>query len=268
MAFGLIIIGDEILSGRRIDKHFPKVLELLSERGLQLGWAEYVGDEPERITATLKRTLASGDIVFCTGGIGATPDDHTRQCAAAALGVPLALHPQAREKIQERIADVAREAGIEPDYNAPENLHRLRMGEFPQGASIIPNPYNKIPGFSVRNTSGEGAHYFAPGFPVMAWPMFEWVLESHYADLFHRRAWAERSMLVFEAAESTLTPLMELIEAQFPLVKVFSLPHVGDEKTRRHIDLGVKGDPQQVEPAFEKMQEGLRQLQAEYQVNS
>ncbi|MFX5714137.1 molybdopterin-binding protein, partial [Acinetobacter baumannii] len=73
MAFGLIIIGDEILSGRRIDKHFPKVLELLSQRGLQLSWAEYVGDDPERITATLKRTLATGDVVFCTGGIGATP---------------------------------------------------------------------------------------------------------------------------------------------------------------------------------------------------
>jgi molybdopterin-biosynthesis enzyme MoeA-like protein len=267
MAFGLIIIGDEILSGRRIDKHFPKVLELLSERGLQLSWAEYVGDEPERITAALKRTLAGGDTVFCTGGIGATPDDHTRQCAAAALGVPLALHPDAKEKIRERIADTAREAGITPDYDAPENLHRLKMGEFPQGAAIIPNPYNKIPGFSVRNTSGQGAHYFAPGFPVMAWPMFEWVLETHYADLFHRRAWAERSMLVFESAESTLTPLMELIEAQYPLVKVFSLPHVGDENTRRHIDLGVKGDPDQVEPAFEKMQAGLRQLKAEFQIN-
>ncbi|NUU02551.1 competence/damage-inducible protein A [Herbaspirillum robiniae] len=267
MAFGLIIIGDEILSGRRIDKHFPKVLELLSQRGLQLSWAHYLGDEPEQITATLKRTLSGGDIVFCTGGIGATPDDHTRQCAAAALGVPLALHPEAKEKIRERIADTSREAGIEPNYDAPENLHRLKMGEFPQGASIIPNPYNKIPGFSVRNTSGEGAHYFAPGFPVMAWPMFEWVLETNYSELFHRRAWAERSMLVFEAAESTLTPLMELIEAEFPLVKVFSLPHVGDEKTRRHIDLGVKGDPDQVGPAFEKMQEGLRQLKAEFQIN-
>jgi len=267
MAIGLIIIGDEILSGRRVDKHFPKVLELLSARGLQLSWAHYLGDEPGHITDTLRRTLASTDIVFCTGGIGATPDDHTRQCAAAALGVPLMLHPEAREKIRERIGDTAREAGITPDFDAPENLHRLKMGEFPQGASIIPNPYNKIPGFSVRNTSGEGAHYFAPGFPVMAWPMFEWVLETHYADLFHRRAWAEKSMLVFEAAESTLTPLMELIEAEFPLVKVFSLPHVGDDKTRRHIDLGVKGDPRQVEPAFGAMQEGLRQLGAEFQVN-
>src|SRR5471030_3136484 len=142
MGFGVIIIGDEILSGRRTDKHLPKVIELLSARGLSLDWAEYVGDDPARITATLKRTFDSGDIVFCTGGIGATPDDHTRQCAAAALGVPLELHPQAREKIRERIADTARDAGLVVDYDTPDNLHRLKMGEFPQGADIIPNPYN------------------------------------------------------------------------------------------------------------------------------
>lgn len=264
MAIGLIIIGDEILSGKRVDKHFPKVLELLTARGLPLSWVEYVGDEPERITIKLKRTLASHDIVFCTGGIGATPDDHTRQCAAAALGVPLQLHPDARIKIQERIADTAREAGIIPDYGTPENLHRLKMGEFPLGSSIIPNPYNKIPGFSVPNVSGEGCHYFAPGFPVMAWPMFEWVLDTHYSHLFHQLAWAEKSVLVFDMPESTLTPLMEAIETEFPLVKVFSLPHVGDDQTRRHIDLGVKGEPGQVEEAFRKMESGLRALHAEF----
>jgi molybdopterin-biosynthesis enzyme MoeA-like protein len=265
MAIGLIIIGDEILSGKRLDKHFPKVLELLTARGLALSWVQYVGDDPERITATLKRSFASDDIVFCTGGIGATPDDHTRQCAAAALGVPLQLHADARSKIEERIADTAREAGITPVYDAPENLQRLKMGEFPLGASIIPNPYNKIPGFSVPNVSGQGCHYFAPGFPVMAWPMFEWVLDTHYTDLFHRIARAEKSVLVFDVPESTLTPLMEAIEAEFPLVKVFSLPHVGDAQTRRHIDLGVKGEPAQVEQAFSKMEQGLRALHAEFQ---
>jgi molybdopterin-biosynthesis enzyme MoeA-like protein len=265
MAIGLIIIGDEILSGKRLDKHFPKVLELLTARGLALSWVQYVGDDPERITATLKRSFASDDIVFCTGGIGATPDDHTRQCAAAALGVPLQLHADARSKIEERIADTAREAGITPVYDAPENLQRLKMGEFPLGAAIIPNPYNKIPGFSVPNVSGQGCHYFAPGFPVMAWPMFEWVLDTHYTDLFHRIARAEKSVLVFDVPESTLTPLMEAIEAEFPLVKVFSLPHVGDAQTRRHIDLGVKGEPAQVEQAFSKMEQGLRALHAEFQ---
>src|SRR5471032_1178517 len=106
MGFGMIIIGDEILSGRRTDKHLPKVIELLSARGLSLDWAEYVGDDRERITPTLKRAFASGDIVFSTGGIGATPDDHTRQCAAAALGVPLELHPEAAELIRARIKEM------------------------------------------------------------------------------------------------------------------------------------------------------------------
>ena len=197
MAFGVIIIGDEILSGRRIDKHLPKVIELLGARGLSLGWAEYIGDDPERITATLRRTFASGDIVFSTGGIGATPDDHTRQCAAAALGVPLELHPEAAKLIQERIRDMHPANAATPlDLNSPENLHRLNMGTYPQGASIIPNGYNKIPGFSIRQ------HHFVPGFPVMAWPMIEWVLDTQYAHLHHAMPHAEKSLLVFELPES------------------------------------------------------------------
>ena len=82
--FGLIIIGDEILSGKRQDKHLPKVIDLLKARGLGLAWARYVGDDRRQITAALKDAFASGDVVFSCGGIGATPDDHTRQCAAAA----------------------------------------------------------------------------------------------------------------------------------------------------------------------------------------
>ncbi len=264
MAFGLIIIGDEIMSGRREDKHFPKVLELLSARGLQLSWAEYLGDEPDRIIDVLSRTLSGNDIVFCTGGIGATPDDHTRQCAAAALGVPLILHPEAKDKIRERIADTAKAAGHLPQFDTADNMHRLKMGEFPEGADIIPNPYNKIPGFSVGNLSGTGRHYFVPGFPVMAWPMFEWVLTSHYADLFHKIAWQERSVLVYGVPESVLTPLMETIEMAFAGVKVFSLPHVGEDGVRAHIDLGVKGDPVLVAQAFLRMEEGLRSLHAEF----
>ncbi|WP_136418477.1 MULTISPECIES: molybdopterin-binding protein [Oxalobacteraceae] len=263
MAIGLIIIGDEILSGKRTDKHFPKVVELLNARGLQLSWAEYVGDDRERITSVLQRTFSSNDIVFSCGGIGATPDDHTRQCAAAALGVPLVLHPEAKARIQERIADMAREAGKEPDFSKPDMAHRLKMGEFPQGAEIIPNPYNKIPGFSVRH--GGGAHYFVPGFPEMAWPMIEWVLETQYPHLFQRVPRLEKAVLVYEIAESTLTPLMETIEAEFPQVKVFSLPSVGSATVRRHIELGVKGEPLQVNAAFEKMLNGLDAFKAEYQ---
>jgi molybdopterin-biosynthesis enzyme MoeA-like protein len=260
MAFGVIIIGDEILSGRRTDKHLQKVIELLTARGLALAWAEYVGDETERITATLRRSFASGDIVFSTGGIGATPDDHTRQCAAAALDVPLELHPEAAELIRQRIRDMHPAGSPQPvDLNAPDNLHRLNMGVFPRGASIIPNGYNKIPGFSI------GDHHFVPGFPVMAWPMIEWVLDTKYAHLHHQTPHAERSLYVFELMESTLTPLMEKIEADFPGVRVFSLPSVGDAEkggvfARRHIDLGVKGEPEAVAAAFVKLREGVHLL--------
>jgi molybdopterin-biosynthesis enzyme MoeA-like protein len=260
MAFGVIIIGDEILSGRRVDKHLPKVIQLLSARGLSLAWAEYIGDDPARITATLRRSFATGDVVFSTGGIGATPDDHTRQCAAAALAVPLELHPEAKVLIQERIREMHPANAPTPvDFYSPENLHRLNMGTFPRGASIIPNGYNKIPGFSV------GDHHFVPGFPVMAWPMIEWVLDTKYAHLHHSTPHAEKSLLVFELPESTLTPLMEKIEHDFPGVRVFSLPSVGDAErggiyARRHIDLGVKGEPEAVAAAFVKLREGVHLL--------
>ncbi|MDE2094939.1 MAG: competence/damage-inducible protein A, partial [Burkholderiales bacterium] len=125
MKFGLIIIGDEILSGKRADKHLPKVIELLGARGMGLSWARYVGDEPQRITADLKHAFESGDAVFSCGGIGATPDDHTRQCAAAALGVPLALHPQARALILERMRDTAAEQGVPFEPDRHDNVHRL-----------------------------------------------------------------------------------------------------------------------------------------------
>ncbi|MBC7414041.1 MAG: competence/damage-inducible protein A [Herminiimonas sp.] len=263
MAFGLIILGDEILSGKRGDKHFAKVLSILSARGLQLAWCDYLGDDPARITATLRRTLAADDIVFSCGGIGATPDDHTRQCAAGALGVPLLLHPEAKRRIQERMQDVARESGKPLDVNAADNVHRLKMGEFPLGADVIPNPFNKIPGFAVTGPGG-GRHYFVPGFPVMAWPMIESVLDTHHAHLFHQTAWFEQSVLVYDVAESTLTPLMESIEAEFPGARVFSLPSVGDDGTRRHIELGVKGDPVQAEAGFARMLAALDAMHAEY----
>jgi molybdopterin-biosynthesis enzyme MoeA-like protein len=258
MSIGLIIIGDEILSGKRVDQHFPKVVQLLAARGLQLGWAEFLGDDRARITATLKRTFASRDIVFSCGGIGATPDDHTRQAAAAALGLPLALHQGAKDSIQQRVRQVAEEKGQVADLDSEENRQRLHMAEFPQGSALIPNPYNSVAGFA------HGTHYFVPGFPVMAWPMIEWVLDTHYADLFNREPRAERSVLVYEAAEAALTPLMLELEAAWPRIKVFSLPSVGDAQTRRHIELGVKGDPVQCDAAFAHMCRQLDALNVEY----
>jgi len=245
---GLIIIGDEILSGKRADKHLPKFIEILAARGLQLAWAEYLGDDPVRITDSLQRAFASGDVVFSCGGIGATPDDHTRQCAGKALGRPLVLHPEAERLIRERMQDMAREQGVPYEPDRADNVHRLNMGVFPEGADIIPNPYNKIPGFRC-----EQRVHFLPGFPVMAWPMAEWVLDTHYADHFRSVAQVEKSIILFGAMESTLTPLMEHIEARHPAIKVFSLPSVDHPQWGRHIELGVKGEGPAVELAYTEL---------------
>lgn len=256
MSFGLIIVGDEILSGKRQDKHLAKVIELLSARGLELGWAIYVGDDRHRITAALRRAIEGGDPVFSCGGIGATPDDHTRQCAAAALGVGLELHPQARELILQRMREVAVEQGLAFEPDRADNIHRLQMGVFPVGAQIIPNPYNRIPGFSV------GELHFVPGFPVMAWPMIEQVLDTRYAHLHGRHRQTERSVIVFGAMEASLTHLMEAIEAEHPDIKVFSLPSVDHPQWGRHIELGVKGAEGASRQAYDSLKARLVQFGA------
>ena len=257
--FGLIVIGDEILSGRRQDKHLTKFIELLSERGLSLAWAKYVADDPEQITATLKESFANGDVVFSTGGIGATPDDHTRRSAASALNTSLLLHPIAREMIVGRIQAMAEDDPTKADLQLPENQHRFKMGEFPLGSEIIPNPYNQIPGFRIQE------HHFLPGFPVMAAPMMAWCLDTYYAQLFHLKNWRERSFIVPKGVESSLSPLMERIEAAFPGVKVFSLPSVGDPArggiyTQRHVELGIKGDANLLDVAWDALRSGTQGL--------
>ena len=260
MAIGLIIIGDEILSGKRQDAHFPAVLKMLAERGLQLDWAEYLGDDPQRLTSTFQRTMASGDIVFSCGGIGATPDDHTRQCAARALGLPLVLHPQGRRNIEERILELSAQAGVTADLGSAENQQRLQMAVFAEGATLIPNAYNKIAGFTL------GSHHFVPGFPVMAAPMIAWVLDNLYPHLFNQQPRSEHSVLLFGVAESAIAPLMEEIESTWTQVKAFSLPSVGDTQTRQHIELGVKGEPAPTGAAFARLCAALDAMEAEYRV--
>jgi len=218
---------------------------------MSLDWAQYLGDDREHLVAQLKLAFASGDLVFSCGGIGATPDDHTRQAAAAALGRELSLHPQARTLIWQRISEMAAEQGVTADPEHPDTLRRLEMGMFPTGAEIIPNPFNKIPGFSV------GTVYFAPGFPVMAHPMIESLLDGRYAHLHGSHAQTERSVIVFGAMEASLTPLMVEIEARFGDVKVFSLPSVDHPQWGRHIELGVKGAAAAVDAAYPHLLTGL-----------
>lgn len=236
MNIGAIIIGDEILSGKRTDKHFAKLAGLLAARGLRLSWVEYLGDDRARIAATLKRSFAAGDLVFSFGGIGNTPDDHTRQATAQALGVDLVLHPDAEREIQAR-------------FEGKADAIRLQMGTFPRGVEIVPNPFNRIPGFRVRD------HYFLPGFPQMAHPMAEWALDTFYAHLFHQHPTVEKAFLLTgpNCYESALMDLMEHIVAAYPTLRLFSLPSIGEDRQRRHLELGVEGEPALVDNAMDEI---------------
>jgi molybdopterin-biosynthesis enzyme MoeA-like protein len=235
-SIGALIIGDEILSGKRADKHLEHVIATLSARGLALAWARYEGDDRARLVALLRETFAAGDIVFAFGGVGATPDDHTRQAAAAALGVPLVRHPQALAEIEAR-------------FGKDAWPHRVLMADFPEGCTIIPNPVNRIASFSLRD------HHFFPGFPQMAWPMLDWVLATRYTALAAPPS-AERAIVVYGAGESQLLPVMEDNVARFPQLKLFSLPSFLPDGARR-IELGVRGDPALVDAAIAHLTAGV-----------
>jgi molybdopterin-biosynthesis enzyme MoeA-like protein len=241
---GLLIIGDEILSGKRQDKHFPKAIEILKARGLGLSWAMYLPDEPETIAAVLASTMARPDVVFSFGGIGATPDDHTRQCAAKAAGVALALHPDAKREIEAR-------------FGAEAYPKRIEMGVFPVGCRIIPNPYNRVPGFSF------GRHHFVPGFPEMAWPMMEWVLDNEYREFHRATPPVDVAIVVKDAGESQLIDLMNTCIARFPGPRLFSLPSF--TPAGRRIELGVKGEERLANEALEFLKQGVTALGFEWE---
>lgn len=236
--FGLFIIGDEILSGKRKDAHLSKVIALLKARGLQLSWAHFLGDVPDQITHLLRESMARGDVVLSFGGIGATPDDFTRQCAADAAGVAIERHTGAV-------------AEIEAQYGAVPNNKRLLMADFPKGADLIPNPVNGVSGFSINE------HYFVPGFPEMGHPMVEWVLDTYYQDLFHTIDYIEQSILVTEVGESDLIDLMNAMLAKHPEIQLFSLPR---SNQRRTTELGLKGPKAAVANAMAEMKTEMNNL--------
>jgi len=237
-SIGIYIIGDEILSGKRQDAHLNFVIQALKSRGLQLAWAHYLDDIPEQITSLLKASMQRGDIVFSFGGIGATPDDYTRQCAAEAAGLPIARHPGAV-------------AEIEAQYGESAYPKRVLMADFPLGAELIPNPVNRVAGFSINQ------HYFVPGFPQMAHPMVEWVLDTHYRHLFHQLDYAEASILVMDAGESQLIDMMNQIVKKYPELKLFSLPKLDN---RRTTEVGVKGPSALAETALAEIKQSVSAL--------
>ncbi|MDX1587749.1 MAG: molybdopterin-binding protein [Oleiphilaceae bacterium] len=239
--FGIVLIGDELLNGRKQDAHLPAMIERFAQRGLDLDWVRMIGDDPALITETLTQTFASGDIVFSFGGIGATPDDRTRQCAAAALGLEVVLQPEAERLIR----DV---------FNNDVTPQRLRMGEFPEGSAIIPNPINRIPGFSLHR------HHFVPGFPRMAWPMVEWVLDTQYPQLLAPGAVVQETLLLKNTSEGPLIPLMEAVLEELPDLGLSCLPNADG---RREVELSLKGAPERVALGMARLREGLKRLEDE-----
>ena len=246
--FGALIIGDEIMRGKRADKHFPHVVATLAARGLRLAWCLTMADDRARLTEVLRQTLASGDVVFSFGGIGVTPDDHTRQAMAAACDAPLELHADAEQEIRAYCETQGQEV----------SAARLQLGTYPRGSRIVPNPVNRMPGFSW------GDHHFYPGFPQMAWPMLEWTLEQYYRASFHQALESEDSIRVWAGSEGHLLPLMQAIEARYPQVTLFSLPTLGTEELRRHIELGLRGEPAQVSAGMQEIRREVSRLGYEW----
>lgn len=236
MLIGLLIIGDELLSGRRQDKHLSHCIEVLAQRELQLNWVRMTRDDAALLQEELRRIRHSGDLCFSFGGIGATPDDLTRQCVAAAWEVELYRHPDAVREIEAQFGE-----GAYPQ--------RIRMAELPKGSVIIPNPVNRVPGFSM------GHLHCLPGFPEMAWPMLEWVLDTHYPNLASNKD-VEYALVLKDAHESELIDLMETLISKHAGIKIFSLPRFL-ENDRRRLELGVKGERATAERAFEELKQAL-----------
>jgi len=232
MQLGLLVIGDELLSGKRADRHLPHVIGLLAARGISLAWAQFLGDDEAQIAEAIVQARARGDALLSCGGIGATPDDCTRQAAARAFGVPLLPHPEGV-------------ALIEAEYAGRAHPNRVLMAHFPQGAALIPNPVNRVAGFSIGNC------YFVPGFPEMAWPMLQWVLDQPLRALHRADPPVEFSLRALgSSSEGDLLELMEATLREFPAVKLSSLPYRGDGSRPRHIEFGIKGPGAQAAAAF------------------
>lgn len=158
--FFALIIGTEILNRRRADKHFDFVTNALAKKGHTLTGSFIIEDDPALIVQTIQFIASQENaVLFSFGGIGSTPDDHTRKCAAIALkdGI-LYLHEEAKEIIVNKLGEKA-------------YPYSVRMAELPEGATLLENPVNQMPAFAL-----DERYFFMPGFPEMSHPMVEKIL--------------------------------------------------------------------------------------------
>jgi molybdopterin-biosynthesis enzyme MoeA-like protein len=233
---GAVIIGDELLSGKRQDRHQAVLIRSLAERGLELSWVRIVGDDAELLTDTFRETSRRDAWVFSFGGIGATPDDRTRACLAGALDRPMVRHPEFVALLEAR-------------FGAEAYPNRVLMAELPEGSTLIPNPVNNIPGFACER------HFCVPGFPSMAEPMARWAIDRYLAPLAPQEPPVERSLRLYGVPESRLVPLLTEFGTRFRHLRISSLP--GSEGGVARIELGVRGAPAGVEVAFADLQRAL-----------
>jgi len=228
-----LIIGDEILSGKRKDKHLTHLIEALKRHNFHISRADYISDDTQEIKKTLEQK--KGVIVFCFGGIGATPDDCTRSAAALAHKKSLSCHPDAKVLIEKQFGEDA----------YPK---RILMADLPEECSLIPNSINNIPGFFINQ------HFFMPGFPEMAWPMIDWVIENNLLKTEKSKKFEDYSIWLDNVSESSLIDLMDLTQSKYQRIKIYSLPKMHPKKM---LELGVRGDEEYVKEALNFIKDNL-----------
>ena len=231
-----VIIGDEILSGKREDKHLRHLTKKLRKNGFTLNKADFVPDDLDTIVSVIQSKL--NDIVFCFGGIGATPDDYTRDAAARAHKLKVKRHPEASKCIKKQ-------------FGKDAYPKRILMADLPYQANLIPNSINNIPGFSIND------HHFMPGFPEMSWPMLDWLLEKYYQGNQFKIDTKDSSVWIDDVSESQLIDLMNQIILNNKDIKLYSLPKMDPKKT---LELGIKGSSKNVAKAIKEIKYNLSKL--------
>jgi molybdenum cofactor synthesis domain-containing protein len=201
------VIGDEILSGRTQDKNVAQLATWLNDQGIRLAEVRIVPDDQQRIADTVNALRSAHDYLFTTGGIGPTHDDITVDAIAAAFGVPVVIHPDARKILEDYYRD--RPGGL--------NEARLRMARVPEGAELIPNPSSGAPGVKLGNV------YILAGVPHIASSM----LEALTGKLEGGRPMVSVT-LGARAAESEVADLLRETEAEYPGVAIGSYPFFKD----------------------------------------
>jgi molybdenum cofactor synthesis domain-containing protein len=203
----LVVIGDEILSGRTQDKNISQVAVWLNDQGIRLTEVRVVPDDLQRIAETVNMLRKDHDYLFTTGGIGPTHDDITVDSIAAAFGVPVVVHPEARRILEEYYAS----RGIELTES------RLRMARVPQGAELIANPSSGAPGVKIGNV------YILAGVPQIAASM----LEALTGTLEGGRPMVSVTVGAY-SAESEVADLLRETEAEHAGVAIGSYPFFKD----------------------------------------